>query len=202
MDFRPDQILELAENGQRVQIVRKTGSGNYKVKMLESMGARLEGLTIFVSEDRLREKQVRPQELEQRYEESKEAAIWQLQHYVKRAQGARQKVADAILNGGYEALANEVRWGNGVKEDLAGALAERVLETMEKGHTLEQSMEWMIEELERQMLRNQNDPTSTSPFSNAVAITRNEVARDVRDSLSRDLRHLNACKADIVVASL
>lgn len=93
----------------------------------------------------------------------------------------------------------EVRWGSAVAADEAARIASAALSLIDDGHSVERVLEYIIEDLERNLAGSEYAPTSSSAFSNAVAIERRDVAVRVAQEFKMNLRHLRTMRADCEV---
>jgi len=206
MDFQEGKVVELNQEiplsphlvGLRVKMIRKTSTGRFTVETMEARGDYVLGERLHAMPYQLRERQERPEELQAAYADQKAEAIDEMQRMVRRGQQAREKVAKAILDGSNEALVNEMKWGNGVREDLLGTKAGWALSCVEE-HGIEKVLEYLNEESTRSLMNNQFRANSTSLFSNAIEQERAVVAREIVEWTSATLRRLRRARAQMEV---
>lgn len=97
------------------------------------------------------------------------------------------------------ALTYEIRWGTAVSEDIAASYAARLLEAVDAGLDVHEAVRLGIEDLRREANSSECKPTSTNPFSNAVAVIRRDVCLNLADRLTFVLRTLDEARAQMEV---
>jgi hypothetical protein len=144
-----------------------------------------------------------PAELAKEYEATLEMA----RRTLKRAQNAgeaavgKATASSRTADGTYipGEFARQVSWGYAIAEDLIAVRATALLGYIAEGHSVEEALGYEIEDIERQLLRNSNRPTSTNPFSNAVEIAKVESYTRWLEDLRRDARWIAAARAAMEV---
>lgn len=112
----------------------------------------------------------------------------ELESMVTRGAEAVAKVVAASTTPGE--FTRQVSWGHAIEEDLLAAYAAEALATLDDPKFLkpiEDVLRHYLGELTRRALRVADRPTSTNPFSNAVAIERMDVDRKFREFCERHL---------------
>jgi hypothetical protein len=97
-------------------------------------------------------------------------------------------------------FARQVSWGYAVAEDLIARRAETLLAAIDECRvTVAEALAYEIDEVERELLRNSNRPTSTNPFSNAVEIAKVAALSHWLESIRRDARWIANARAEMEV---
>jgi hypothetical protein len=109
----------------------------------------------------------------------------ELEALVKQGAEARARLAVKITEGALSgALAYEVRWSNGLQEDVRAQWAQTFLNLLDHesiaGDWIK-ALPLMSEQCDEQMRR--TPPCSTNPFSNAIDLLHHEAARHFYDRL-------------------
>lgn len=198
------RILELNRTdelgGARVTPIRASKrTANVSCLFAEDWAIYKKGESIHVPFQELEEMKRRPAELEKDYHATCKSVQQLLEHIVWHGLKARQKVAaDILVEAHNEVLADVMRWGKGVTEDLKATIAQRVLSGIEE-YGLEIAMQYTVEGLQRSLANNEWSGGSSSSFSNAVEEVRRSVARDMVRELGFELRELRRARALIEV---
>lgn len=146
-------------------------------------------------------RQPRPDELQANLMNAYLRTITDLQEMVDDGLRARQKFAAAILKEGVgEPLADQVRWGHGVKADIKAAYAAYILEAVNtEQRDLKDILVQVAANMERNLLGHSFSFSSSSAFSNAVEIERADAARDVREFCLRHAERMVEARAEMEV---
>lgn len=150
------------------------------------------------------ERNLTPAELAKNYNATIDSALRTLRRAYETGRAAVKKVVEeskadqAMYRPG--AFARQVSWGNAVAEDTIAARAGALLDAIDRCTvTVAEALAFEIAEVERDLLRNRNRPTSTNPFSNAVAVETNEALTRWLEDIKRDARWIANARADMEV---
>jgi hypothetical protein len=198
-----------ALHGARVKIIKQSKrTGGLTIEFVKDHGLHHVGSTLHVAPYNVVEVIPTIGELKARAASIVDRSMVDLELMIKAGREAREKFAAAILNDQdskgdsyVETLVTQVRWANGIKEDLKATHAQRILLYIESEAGQKSSMERALEmfqgDLTRDLIGNRFSGGSSSAFSNAVEATRAEVASEMHRWIERRLEVLREISSEL-----